>query len=166
MIKRAFSLLSSLSPINGAFKSEIPAQKHERHFNGYRSPKIIVIGAGIAGLTVARQLKNLYQNERCVAAGIPQPNIIVLERRDRIGGRIHSYSLTSCDGAKVDLGAQIITGFDDGNPLKVFYQQAKVEPHYSSPPEEAFETSLMLVDNLREKGHMKVAERLFTVAYV
>ena len=62
---------------------------------------VIVIGAGIAGLTVARLLQ---------AAGV---EVVVLEARDRIGGRIHTIDLA---GATIDLGAAWIHG-RRGNPV-------------------------------------------------
>ena len=51
---------------------------------------VIVIGAGVAGLTAASDL---------TAGGL---DVVVLEARDRIGGRTHTMSLGD---AEVDLGA-------------------------------------------------------------
>ncbi|MER3389157.1 MAG: FAD-dependent oxidoreductase [Microcella sp.] len=56
--------------------------------------RVIVIGAGMAGLTAARSLKN---------AGV---DVVVLEARERVGGRLHTIDLVSAGGAStsVDLG--------------------------------------------------------------
>lgn len=59
-----------------------------------RSADVIVIGAGLAGLSAARQLK---------AKGA---SVIVLEARDRPGGRVHSLRLPG--GQMIDLGAQFM----------------------------------------------------------
>ncbi len=61
----------------------------------------VVIGAGVSGLTAARFL---------VLAG---QRVVVLEARDRIGGRTHTVHV---DGVSTDLGASWIHGVDD-NPL-------------------------------------------------
>lgn len=63
--------------------------------------RVVVIGAGIAGLVAARLLR---------AAGV---EVVVLEARDRIGGRLHTVELA---GAAVDLGAAWIHGRTD-NPV-------------------------------------------------
>jgi monoamine oxidase len=68
-----------------------PAAKH-----------ILIIGAGMAGLSAARRLKQ--------AGHAP----LILEARERIGGRIHSDH--SWDGVTLDLGASWIHGAE-GNPL-------------------------------------------------
>ena len=60
-----------------------------------------MVGAGIAGLTAARMLA--YE-------GI---EVVVLEGRDRVGGRIHTVDLA---GATVDLGGAWIVG-DSRNPV-------------------------------------------------
>ena len=52
--------------------------------------RVVVAGAGIAGLTVANALTH---------AGV---DCVVLEARDRIGGRLHTVDLA---GAPVDLSA-------------------------------------------------------------
>lgn len=62
---------------------------------------VVVIGAGFAGLGAARAL---------VDAG---REVVVLEARDRIGGRVHTVDL---GGTPVDLGASWVHGFD-GNPV-------------------------------------------------
>lgn len=51
---------------------------------------VVVIGGGIAGLTAARELYNIFLGQQ-----IPIPRIIVLEARQRIGGRIFTFPLHS-----------------------------------------------------------------------
>ncbi len=63
--------------------------------------RVIVVGAGIAGLAAASRLRR---------AGIPY---VVLEARDRIGGRLHTVDLA---GVPVDLGGSWIH-HPIGNPL-------------------------------------------------
>src|SRR5215468_11578139 len=65
------------------------------------SREVLVIGAGIAGLTAARDL------------AVDGYDVAILEARERIGGRIWtSHEL----GVPVDLGASWIHGFED-NPI-------------------------------------------------
>jgi monoamine oxidase len=66
------------------------------------SRRVIVIGAGMAGLAAAQRL---------VERGVS--DVIVLEARDRIGGRIDSRVV---DGMTFDLGASWIHGLT-GNPM-------------------------------------------------
>ncbi|XP_060187136.1 polyamine oxidase 2-like [Lycium barbarum] len=66
------------------------------------SPSVIVIGGGIAGLAAARALHDASFQ------------VVVLESRDRIGGRIHTEY--SC-GFPVDLGASWLHGVCKENPL-------------------------------------------------
>jgi monoamine oxidase len=63
--------------------------------------RVIVVGAGIAGLTIANALTH---------AGV---DVVVLEARDRIGGRLHTVDL---GGSDVDLGGAWIHT-PDGNPM-------------------------------------------------
>ncbi|PHT75764.1 Polyamine oxidase 3 [Capsicum annuum] len=66
------------------------------------SPSVIVIGGGMAGLAAARALHDASFQ------------VVVLESRDRIGGRVHTdYSL----GFPVDLGASWLHGVCKENPL-------------------------------------------------
>lgn len=63
--------------------------------------RVVIVGAGLAGLVLAGMLRS---------AGI---EVVVLEARDRIGGRVHTIELA---GATIDLGAAWIHG-RSGNPL-------------------------------------------------
>lgn len=67
-----------------------------------RPRKVIVVGAGIAGLAAARTLADRGHD------------VVVLEARDRIGGRIRTSD--HWPDAPVDLGASWIHGVD-GNPI-------------------------------------------------
>ncbi len=59
-----------------------------------QNPKVVVIGAGIAGLTTAHRLQQ---------AGM---NVNLYEARSRVGGRIFTVSI---GGHPVELGGQNIT---------------------------------------------------------
>jgi polyamine oxidase len=72
--------------------------------------RVVVVGAGIAGLTVANALTH---------AGI---ECVVLEARDRIGGRLHTVDLGA---APLDLGGSWIH-HPIGNPLRAFADQVGV----------------------------------------
>jgi phytoene dehydrogenase-like protein len=63
---------------------------------------VIIVGAGIAGLTAA----NKFEQQ-----GI---SYLILEATDRIGGRLKSHNFK---GTVVEAGANWITGADDANPI-------------------------------------------------
>lgn len=86
--------------------------------------KVLVIGAGISGLAAARRLVDEYGYR---AAG----QVIVLEARDRVGGRIQTSRAL---GSPVDLGATWIHGIQ-GNPLTKLantYRLARTPTDYDS----------------------------------
>ncbi|RKP06855.1 amine oxidase [Thamnocephalis sphaerospora] len=72
--------------------------------------RVIIIGAGAAGLAAARRLR-----EHGI---IP----IVLEARDRVGGRVHSVPFPD-KGCMLNLGASIVHGAE-GNPLTAAIEAA------------------------------------------
>jgi monoamine oxidase len=63
---------------------------------------VVVVGAGVSGLAAAGRLKS---------AGL---RVTVVEARDRIGGRVHTYHPAD-GGPPVELGAQVVHG--DRNPV-------------------------------------------------
>ncbi|KAJ9591190.1 hypothetical protein L9F63_002261 [Diploptera punctata] len=75
--------------------------------------KVIVVGAGIAGLAAAQQL-NQFGME-----------VVVLEARDRVGGRIATFRKGNY---VADLGAMVVTGLG-GNPVTVLSKQINMELH-------------------------------------
>ncbi|KAJ3358754.1 hypothetical protein GGF31_004991, partial [Allomyces arbusculus] len=87
-----------------------------------RQRTFVVIGAGMAGLACARQLQHVFS-----AASVPPPKVIVLEARNRVGGRMYTHPLYTKTRSEthgtvhatgVDLGAKIVTGWEGGNPIK------------------------------------------------
>src|SRR6476659_10016482 len=59
-----------------------------------RKADVCIVGAGYAGLTAARRLNQGGKS------------VVVLEARDRVGGRVHSVQTSS--GATVDMGGTFI----------------------------------------------------------
>ena len=79
--------------------------------------RVIVVGAGIAGLTAAKQL---------TAAGV---DCVVLEARDRIGGRLHTVMR---GGRPLDLGGSWIH-HPEGNPMREFADRVAVHCRPGNP---------------------------------
>ncbi|VEN60791.1 unnamed protein product [Callosobruchus maculatus] len=107
LLKRVHAFLERNGFINyGIFKrlKPIPAKKYG---------KVIVIGAGIAGLAAAQQLQQF---------GL---EVIVLESRDRVGGRIATFRKGNYIA---DLGAMVVTGLG-GNPVTTLSKQIDMELH-------------------------------------
>ncbi|KYN04574.1 Lysine-specific histone demethylase 1A [Cyphomyrmex costatus] len=75
--------------------------------------KVIVIGAGIAGLAAAQQMQQF---------GL---EVTVLEARDRVGGRIATFRKSNYIA---DLGAMVVTGLG-GNPVTTLSKQINMELH-------------------------------------
>lgn len=102
-------------------KDNITAKK------GAKQKTVVVIGAGVSGLTTARQLEGLFaqNSEHWTDWGERPPRVIILEGRKRVGGRVYSKQLRSQVKGSLpgnlrntaEMGAMIVTGFEHGNPL-------------------------------------------------
>jgi monoamine oxidase len=73
---------------------------------------VVVIGGGLAGLACARALK---------AGGL---DAVVLEARERLGGRVHSVDV---DGVDVELGAQWVHDDAASHPARKFAERANLK---------------------------------------
>lgn len=107
LVNRVHAFLQRNGYINfGIFKrlKPIPQKKYG---------KVIVIGAGIAGLAAAQQMQQFGME------------VIVLEARDRVGGRIATFRKGSYIA---DLGAMVVTGLG-GNPVTTLSKQIDMELH-------------------------------------
>jgi monoamine oxidase len=88
---------------------------------------IIVVGAGMSGLGCARHLEGLFAQlgDQFARSGERPPKVIILEARPRVGGRVYSHPFLNQSGSTLppghrctaEMGAQIVTGFEHGNPL-------------------------------------------------
>ena len=115
----------------------------------------IVIGAGIAGIMAARTLHDADQS------------VIVLEARDRVGGRTHTdHSL----GVSVDLGGSWIHG-QYGNPLTPLAKQYSIAAGYtdfvnaSGTAVMAFDADGTLLDAAEYAEGLQLAAGIATHAY-
>ncbi|MBC7830271.1 MAG: FAD-dependent oxidoreductase, partial [Chitinophagaceae bacterium] len=65
-------------------------------FSLTREKRVIIIGAGLAGMAAAKKLK--------------EKNIdyVILEARKRVGGRVFSYQIDAMDDLNIELGAEWI----------------------------------------------------------
>jgi monoamine oxidase len=79
--------------------------------------RVVVVGAGIAGLTVANALMH---------AGV---DCVVVEARQRIGGRLHTVDLA---GSPVDMGGSWIH-HPIGNPMRTFARQVGIPCRTGDP---------------------------------
>lgn len=87
--------------------------------------KVIVIGAGAAGIAAATQL---------ISFGF---DVIIIEGRNRIGGRV--YNMVTEEGHIMETGADTLRQVDT-SPLTTILHQLNMEQH------EAFENSMIFVD--------------------
>ena len=145
-------------------RKKVPSLKGNRK-------KIVVIGAGMSGLGCARQLEGLFiqYSAQFRELGQDPPEVIVLEGRNRIGGRVYSRafkpkpaspSVTFPKGKRftAEMGGMIITGFDRGNPLNILVRgQLSLPYHGLRPDTTIYDSNGKPVDPLRDQ----LVEKLF-----
>ena len=133
-----------------------------------RRQTIVVVGAGMAGLGCARQLDGLFRqyHYRLALMGEEPPKVILLEGRNRIGGRVYSHPLHSQNSEGIpkyarctaELGAHIITGFDHGNPLNMIIR-GQLALHYHALRDNS--TLYDIDGRLVEKKQDSMVEKLY-----
>jgi monoamine oxidase len=104
---------------------------------------VLVLGAGLAGLAAARDL----------AAG--GADVLVLEARDRVGGRVEQIDLP--DGRRVQLGGELTGPFQTAYLGLAEELGLTVEPSYVA---ERGESSSMLAEGVRRGDWLTPAERV------
>src|SRR2546423_11538585 len=94
--RRTLIKTGTAGAVAGALAGAVPAdaKKHKKKKPRKRSADVIVVGAGLAGLTAAR---------RVAAAG---KSVIVVEARNRVGGRTLNHELPG--GKWSELGATFL----------------------------------------------------------
>ena len=100
MLATSAVLLASLLP---ALCATLQGPRCPYNIDSYDAD-VLIIGAGMAGIAAAKSL-----HEKGVT------NFLILEARDRIGGRLRSEEF---GGVRVELGAQTIAGVDEDNSGK------------------------------------------------
>ncbi|KAH7027497.1 flavin-containing amine oxidoreductase-domain containing protein [Microdochium trichocladiopsis] len=147
--------------------TEVPTYPRKRPARGKSHKKgktIVVIGAGMSGLGCARQLDSLFKqySREFNDLGEEVPHVVVLEGRNRVGGRVYSRAI---DGSQcqrpvhfkgrrhsVECGGMIITGFDRGNPLNVLVRGQMGLPYYALRPETTlYDSNGKAVDEARDR---------------
>lgn len=153
---------------------EIRQQKRRNSVNEDSQPRkrrtVVVIGAGFSGLGCARQLEGLFTqySKRFRDMGEEAPQVVVLEGRSRVGGRVYSRAFqTLPDTAPgifrgkrftAEMGGMIITGFDRGNPMNILVRgQLGLPYHCLRSDMSLYDTNGTAVDPVRDE----MVEHLF-----
>ena len=124
---------------------EIPEAANDRKSNAklkkLKKKQIVVVGAGMSGLGCARQLEGFFRHyrERWTSVGDEPPSVILLEARNRVGGRVYSHPLKNQNPLSIpeenrctaEAGAHIIVGFEHGNPLNILVRGQMALPYYA-----------------------------------
>jgi len=112
-----------------------------------RQKTVVVIGAGMAGLGCARQLEGLFMQyaKKFRELGEDPPKVVLLEGRNRLGGRVYSKAFKTrpkhtSEGFEqkrftAEMGGMIITGFDRGNPLNILLRGQLGLPYRALRPD-------------------------------
>lgn len=134
----------------------------------YQRKTVVVIGAGMSGLGCARQLESLFGHyrDRWTSIGEEPPNVILLEGRNRVGGRVYSHPLKGQKSSGIpdqkrstaELGAHIIIGFDHGNPMSMIVR-GQLALHYYALKDNS---TLHDIDgNVVDEERDQMAEKLY-----
>ncbi|TEY37424.1 hypothetical protein BOTCAL_0519g00030 [Botryotinia calthae] len=149
---------------------ENPESKIDKSETQRTGPRrtIAIIGAGMSGLGCARQLESLFAQfeHRFYEMGETLPRVVIVEGRDRVGGRVYSHQFASrpkyptlFPGSRytAEMGGMIITGFDRGNPLNIIVRGQLALPYHPLKPDTTIYDGGHPVDLQRDQQ----AEKLF-----
>ncbi|QSZ33907.1 hypothetical protein DSL72_005481 [Monilinia vaccinii-corymbosi] len=147
---------------------ESKIDKSNLQSTGRNRRTIAVIGAGMSGLGCARQLESLFAQfeDRFYEMGEGLPRVVIVEGRDRVGGRVYSRQFASrpeyptlFPGSRytAEMGGMIITGFDRGNPLNIIVRGQLALPYHPLKPDTTLYDDGRPVDLERDQH----AEKLF-----
>ncbi|KAI1774134.1 vacuolar protein sorting 33A-like protein [Hypoxylon cercidicola] len=140
------------------------SRKRSRRTSLKKGKTVVVLGAGMAGLGCARHLESLFEEyaRQFQDLGEEPPRVVILEGRNRLGGRVYSRAL---DGSKsqhligfkgrrhsVECGGMIITGFERGNPLNVLVRGQMALPYYALRSDTTlYDSNGKAVDEVRDR---------------
>ena len=129
-----------------------------------RRKTIAVIGAGISGLSCARQLEGLFSqySDRFREIGEEPPMVKIVEGRGRVGGRVYSREFKTKSSKEdpefknkrhtAEMGGMIITGFDRGNPVNVLVRgQLSLPYHALTADTTIYDSDGQPVDPIRDE---------------
>lgn len=122
----------------------------------------------MSGLGCARHLEGLFSQlgDQWTDEGEEPPKVIVLEARPRIGGRVYSHPLRNQANSSLppghrctaEMGAQIVTGFEHGNPMNALIRGQLGIPYHG------LRDNTILYDHdgsVVEKSQDTLVERLY-----
>ncbi|MFO0921380.1 MAG: FAD-dependent oxidoreductase [Pirellulales bacterium] len=142
--RRNFLSLCGMMAASGLAGSHLNAAAQAT--SGFKKKRILILGAGLAGLASARELQ-LHDHE-----------VIVLEGRKRIGGRI--WTSHEWKDMPVDLGASWIHGVR-GNPLTSLADQIQAKRLKTSYQRAAtYSASGQLLSDAQEKALAKIDDAI------
>ena len=158
----AWEWLSKNGYINFGCLDHPSSTKYQSVPQSWPQKTVVIIGAGVAGLACARQLYGLFHqfSDQWGRRGERLPRIIILEGRNRVGGRIYSHPLRHQDRTSLphslanvaELGAQIVTGFDNGNPLDaVIRGQLALEYHLMTDNMTLYDHDGTIVNDVQDR---------------
>jgi monoamine oxidase len=128
-----------------------------------KTKRVVIIGAGASGIGAARTLS---------ASGA---EVIVLEGRDRIGGRMKKHCLTKNlagsprTGAEhyvnIQLGANWIHGMESSNPMFEVAQKLGLELYQTSSDDDPGDDVILFDSGARKVSDLSSSDKVAAVAY-